>query len=67
MEPWDIVYVKDDDGRIPAEDFLNSCPPVVEAKILAVLDAVSKAPPPRFSGGGMWEAMHGEMGGFYEV
>ena len=25
------------------------------------------APPPRFSGGGKWEAMHGTMGGWYEI
>jgi hypothetical protein len=35
--------------------------------MLAVLSAVADAPPPRFSGGGMWEAMHGDMAGFYEV
>jgi len=32
-----------------------------------VLDAVAEAPPPAFSGGGKWEAMHDEMAGFYEV
>jgi hypothetical protein len=32
-----------------------------------VLKAVADAPPPAFSGGGLWEAMHGDMGGFYEV
>jgi hypothetical protein len=31
--------------------------------MLAVLDAVAAAPPPRFSGGGLWEAMHGDMHG----
>lgn len=25
------------------------------------------APPPSFSGGGMWEAMHDEMAGYYEA
>jgi hypothetical protein len=25
------------------------------------------APPPAFSGGGKWEAMHGSMGGYYEI
>lgn len=35
--------------------------------MLAVLDAVAAAPPPAFSGGGLWEAMHGDMTGFYEV
>ena len=32
-----------------------------------MLDAVGEAPPPRFSGGGKWEAMHGSMGGWYEI
>jgi len=35
--------------------------------MLAVLNAVAAAPPPAFSGGGYWEAMHGEMTGFFEV
>lgn len=35
--------------------------------MVAVLRAVAEAPPPAFSGGGFWEAMHGEMNGFYEV
>lgn len=46
---------------------LDDCPTGVEAKLQAVLSAVAEAPPPSFSGGGMWEAMHGEMGGYYEV
>lgn len=35
--------------------------------MIAVVDAVANAPPPAFSGGGKWEAMHGKMGGVYEV
>jgi hypothetical protein len=35
--------------------------------MLATLEAVADAPPPRFSGGGKWEAMHGDMNGYYEV
>jgi hypothetical protein len=35
--------------------------------MLAVLHAVASAPPPAFSGGGKWEAMHGAMAGYYEV
>ena len=31
------------------------------------LDAVAEAPPPQYSGGGKWEAMHGPMGGYFEV
>jgi hypothetical protein len=35
---------------------------------VVLLDAKSaEAPPPMFAGGGKWEAMHGEMSGFYEV
>jgi hypothetical protein len=56
-----------DRDRIPAEEFLDSCPVKVEATILAVLEAVRAAPPPAFSGGGKWEAMHGRIGGYYEI
>jgi hypothetical protein len=65
--PWDVVYFKATDDSIPAEEFLEGCPAKVEAKFQAILDAVAAAPPPAFSGGGMWEAMHGEMTGYYEV
>jgi hypothetical protein len=36
------------------------------ATIVAVLEAVRAAPPPAFSGGGKWEAMHASSG-FYEI
>lgn len=64
---WDIVYCRATDKTIPAVDFLDSCPPKVEAEMLATLEAVAEAPPPRFSGGGKWEAMHGDMNGYYEI
>jgi hypothetical protein len=48
-------------------DFLDGLPAQVAAEIHAVLDAVAAAPPPSFSGGGKWEAMHGAMAGLYEV
>jgi hypothetical protein len=64
---WETVFFRAADGSVPAEDFLDSCPTAVEAKIEAVLDAVAKAPPPAFSGGALWEAMHGSMTGYYEV
>lgn len=64
---WDIIYYEVSDGTVPAIEFLRECPTTVRATILAVLDAVAAAPPPSFSGGGKWEAMHGDMGGFYEV
>ncbi len=33
----------------------------------AVLTAVAAAPPKRFAGGGYWEAMKGDMSGWFEV
>lgn len=70
--PWLIHYFQhhpDDDASsaVPARDFLESLPPATAADFGAVLDAVAKAPLPAFSGGGKWEAMHGNMGGIYEV
>ena len=52
---------------VPARDFLDGIPEQVAAKFIAVIDAVAGAPPPNFSGGGYWEAMHGEMSGYYEI
>jgi hypothetical protein len=47
-------------------EFLDSIPAKVAAEIHAVLDAVA-APPPSFSGGGKWEAMHDDMAGYFDV
>ena len=71
-EPWRIHFfqrhVDDDTGRaVPALEFLNGLPDKVAAEIHAVLEAVAEAPPPSFSGGGKWEAMHDDMAGYYEV
>lgn len=67
-----IVYVKrhaeDDPGQSePGRDALRSWPASVRAKANAVLIAVATAPPKRFSGGGYWEAMKGDMSGWFEV
>jgi hypothetical protein len=72
VEPWRIHFFQrhgadDPAGTVPAIDFLDGLPVKVAAEIHAVLVAVAAAPPPAFSGGGKWEAMHGEMAGFYEV
>jgi hypothetical protein len=64
---WGIVYYQRKDGSVPAEAFLDSCPPSVEIRFLATLTAIRDAPPPQFSGGGRWEAMHGSMSGYYEI
>ncbi len=70
--PWLIHFFQrasvDDGGEsVPTIDFLEGLPPKVAAEVHAVLEAVAEAPPPAFGGGGKWEAMHGEMAGFYEV
>jgi Txe/YoeB family toxin of Txe-Axe toxin-antitoxin module len=58
----------DDPARpVPTIDFLDGLSDKVAAEIQAVLEAVAAAPPPSFSGGGKWEAMHDEMAGCYEV
>lgn len=64
---WAVIYFQSSLGTAPALDFLDECPLTLEAQFTAVLDAVATAPPPQFSGGGKWEAMHGDMGGFYEI
>lgn len=64
---WGIVYCATEDGGVPAEEFLDGCPAKVEARFSAVLEAIRGAPPPQFSGGGYWEAMHGDMGGYHEI
>lgn len=70
--PWRIHFFQraeaEDPGRaVPAIDFLDGLPVKVAAEIHAVLEAVASAPPPSFSGGGKWEAMHGDMAGYFEV
>lgn len=65
--PWAVIYYQAPDETVPALEFLDGCPGTIDAQFTAVLDAVAAAPPPRFSGGGKWEAMHGAMGGWYEI
>jgi hypothetical protein len=64
---WDVIFYETAQGSAPGADFLDGCPAKVRGTILAVLDAVAAAPPLAFSGGGKWEAMHGDMGGYYEI
>ena len=65
--PWSIVYYKAADGSVSALEFLDTCPGKIDAEFNAVLDAVAAAPPPQFSGGGKWEAMHGTMTRWHEI
>ncbi|WP_052466321.1 hypothetical protein [Mobilicoccus massiliensis] len=71
-DPHDIVYfrrhVNDDPAQAePGREALRSWPRSVRAKANAVLIAVATAPPKRFAGGGYWEAMKGDMRGWFEV
>jgi hypothetical protein len=70
--PWRIHFFQrhpsDDPTRsVPARALLLACPDKVRATMFAVVKAVADAPPPMFSGGGMWEAMHDDMAGYFEV
>jgi Txe/YoeB family toxin of Txe-Axe toxin-antitoxin module len=66
-QPWRIHFFLRSNGSVPSVSFLDELPTKVAAEIQAVLEAVATAPPPAFSGGGKWEAMHGDMHGIYEV
>jgi len=71
-KPWHIHFFQraeadEPERTVPAIDFLDGIPPKVAAEIHAVLAAVAAAPPPSFSGGGQWEAMHDDMAGYFEV
>lgn len=71
-DPHEIVYFRrhaDDDRTqtAPGRDALNSYPPKVRAVMRASLVAVAAAPPKRFAGGGYWEAMKGDMTGWFEL
>jgi hypothetical protein len=68
----EVVYFKrhrdDDPGQAePGRRALASWPASVRAKMYAVLAAVAAAPPRKFAGGGYWEAMKGDMSGWFEV
>jgi hypothetical protein len=64
---WLITYYLTQEESAPAVEFLRRCPIAIRAQFVAALHAVAAAPPPRFSGGGIWEAMHGAMSGWYEI
>jgi len=71
-DPHEIVFFQrhiDDDPLQPSpgREALNSYPTAVRAKMRAALIAVAAAPPKRFAGGGYWEAMKGEMSGWFEL
>ncbi len=70
--PWHIVYFRrhrdDDRSRsVPGRDFLAILPTSNRAEMVAILRAVAEAPPPSYGGGGKWEAMKGDMSGYYQA
>ncbi len=72
LERWQIHFFQrpiqiDPQRSVPGLDFLSGMSAKVAAEMQAVLEAVADAPPPTFSGGGKWEAMHGAMAGIYEI
>lgn len=71
-QPWAVKLFqrqKADDAKqgCPSRDFLTAAPKRVATQLLAIIDAVAASPPPQFTGGGMWEAMRGQMAGIYEA
>lgn len=66
--PWDIAFYKGTKGEAPALSWLRSFPEVVERRMVAIIIAVAQRPPPSFpSSSNEWQAMHTDMGGFFEA
>lgn len=71
-DAYAVKYFKrhrDDDPseEVPGFTFLRDCPATIRRRMFAVVIKVAKTPPPKFAGGGFWEAMHGEMTGWHEI
>lgn len=71
-DPHEVVFFKrhrsDDVAEAePGRAALSSYPAKVRATMRAALVAVASAPPKRFAGGGYWEAMKGDMTGWFEL
>jgi len=71
-QAWRIHFFQrhlseDPKHSVPTIEFFDALSDAVVAEFQAILDAVAVAPPPSFSGGGKWEAMKGDMAGFFEV
>ena len=69
--PWEPQLFKrtdpETDPLVPALAWLESVPDEVAAEVMATIDAVAQGPPPQFRGGLRYQAMHGEMTGWFEV
>lgn len=68
LQPFRVVFFTPEGGVIPpAQKYLDDCPDGIRGRFLSALVEIAKAPPFRFRGGGLWEAMHGSMTGWFEV
>lgn len=66
-DPHVLAFYQAPDGTVPARAYLDSVPPRIRARIINVAIVVAETPPKRFAGGGMWEAMHGKLAGWFEI
>ena len=67
-KPFRVVFYNPyHSGIAPGQAYLDSCPEKIRARLLTTLVEISKAPPYKFRGGGLWEAMKGSMTGWFEV
>lgn len=66
---WQVEFFKDPrSGRVPGREFLQRIPDEPAAELLATLKAVEGTRPPfAFQGGARWQAMHGDMSGWFEA
>lgn len=64
----DVEFVQSENYRhLDPLSMLRAMPPGERAKFYAIVTAVRSSPLGTFSGGGYWEAMHGEMSGLFEI
>lgn len=68
---WDPQFFMRTDPKavpaVPALAWLETVPDAAEAEIMATIDAVAQGPPPQFRGGLRYQAMHGDMTGWFEA
>lgn len=68
LTPFRVVFFAPESEKVPPGiDYLDSCSAAIRGRFLALLVEIANAPPFRFRGGGLWEAMHGDMTGWFEV
>lgn len=61
LDAESLGFMREDTIRV-----LENSPTSISIRFFAIVEAVCDQWP-RFSGGGYWEAMHGDMSGYYEI